>query len=458
MISRRDLFPLSALGLRAAAAAGQRRPEPADQDFRVYTEHPRIFLRAARLRLLKRERERQSLRWTQFEALISGGARMPQPGFAQALYYRVSGDEAAARRAVQWASQASGDLRQTALVFDWCQEVLSPRESGALAGRLAAGIEQSGADPSVGAARSRMLAAVALAGHSDQTSSREIAVLVKAWWGKRVAPGLREGRPVATRDDAYALFEFLHAVRDSLQTDLREDATAYFKDLPYSHLLSHYPARYPASENEYRIPAAKGLSEPDLDRAALSRAAELSMVAFDANAPESQVMQGWLMHDQFILRGPFGIPYELLWANPYQPGLSYYHVPLMFHDPVRGQLYARSSWEEDALWIGYADGELQVFRDGRPAIVPTGRGAGEVLLAGDATVIAAGAGSKYRIPARESEHVFVAGLEPDQAYALEIDDEELSEVRTDRGGILAFTVRPDVAVSFRIAAPGPAKP
>jgi len=68
-------------------------------------------------------------------------------------------------------------------------------------------------------------------------------------------------------------------------------------------------------------------SEPDLRRAALSRAAELSMVAYDSNAAGSQILQGWLMNDNFLLRGTFGAPYEFFWANPYQPGLSYYHAP-----------------------------------------------------------------------------------------------------------------------------------
>ena len=33
------------------------------EEYRVYTEHPRLLLRSQRLRLLKRERERQSMRW-----------------------------------------------------------------------------------------------------------------------------------------------------------------------------------------------------------------------------------------------------------------------------------------------------------------------------------------------------------------------------------------------------------
>ena len=80
------------------------------------------------------------------------------------------------------------------------------------------------------------------------------------------------------------------------------------------------------------------------------------MVALDVNAAESQVLQGWLMHDHFMLRGTFGAPYEFLWANPYQPGLSYYHVPLIYHNADFGKLFVRSSWDEDAEWFGYFDG------------------------------------------------------------------------------------------------------
>src|ERR1700676_4472325 len=92
--------------------------------FRVYTDHPRLFLKAQRLRLLKRERERQSMRWMQFEALVRGGAQMPEPGFALALYHAVTGDADVGKRAVEWALTASADIRQSALVFDWCQDVL----------------------------------------------------------------------------------------------------------------------------------------------------------------------------------------------------------------------------------------------------------------------------------------------------------------------------------------------
>ena len=74
--------------------------------------------------------------------------------------------------------------------------------------------------------------------------------------------------------------------------------------------------------------------------------------------------QGWLMDDHFLMRGPFGISYEFLWANPYQPGLSYYHVPLIYHSPDFGKLFIRSGWEDSAEWFGFFDGTMQMFREG----------------------------------------------------------------------------------------------
>src|SRR5580658_8941415 len=87
----------------------------------IYTEHPRLFLGAQRLRLLKRERERRTTRWLQLETLILGKANMPESGFAWALYYQASGDKAIAEQAIRWALAPGADLRQMALVFDWCQ-------------------------------------------------------------------------------------------------------------------------------------------------------------------------------------------------------------------------------------------------------------------------------------------------------------------------------------------------
>ena len=90
----------------------------ADEPVAVFTEHPRLLLRPQRLRLLKRERERTSMRWQQFATLVAGSAPMPEPGFALGLYYQISGDAAYGRKAVEFALSPAADPRQQAFVFD----------------------------------------------------------------------------------------------------------------------------------------------------------------------------------------------------------------------------------------------------------------------------------------------------------------------------------------------------
>src|SRR5436190_11842047 len=144
----------------------------------IYTEHPRLFLRPQRLRLLKREQERRTTRWIQFETLMAGKAPMPETGFAQALYYQVSGNEEAGKQAVRWALGPATDLRQLALVFDWCQPVLSEAQSKALAAKMVKSIAAAERDKRLSAVRDRTLAAAALAGHQNDGASEQIAWLV----------------------------------------------------------------------------------------------------------------------------------------------------------------------------------------------------------------------------------------------------------------------------------------
>ena len=264
-----------------------------------------------------------------------------------------------------------------------------------------------------------------------------------------MVPGLRAGKNLVARDDAYALWEFLHAVRDNTNLDLRENVPHFFKDFPIEHLLSHYPATLDAAENQYRIGATKKTGEPDLQAAALSRAVELAMVALDVNAAESQVLQGWLMHDHFMLRGTFGAPYEFLWANPYQPGLSYYHVPLIYHNTDFGKLFVRSSWDEDAEWFGYFDGVLQMFSQGRITPLSAQLNSAPISLK-EAMICFAQRARKFRVTLDEEEAVFILGLQPARTYQVEIDDEEVFEIDTDRGGILELDVPRGKPVGLRI--------
>ena len=55
--------------------------------------------------------------------------------------------------------------------------------------------------------------------------------------------------------------ELLHVVRDNINFDLRDTFPAWFKEYPMIHLMAHYPAPWPASENEFRIPADREIQQ-----------------------------------------------------------------------------------------------------------------------------------------------------------------------------------------------------
>jgi hypothetical protein len=421
-----------------------------DDPVAVFTEHPRLMLRPQRLRLLKRERERSSMRWQQFASLVTGSAPMPEPGFAWGLYYQVSGDAAYAKKAVEWAlGPGSADLRQMALTFDWCQEAMSEAQSKELAARLQRALAEPPGNETASRERDRVFTAIALFDHVPQTPQRELDRAVRQWWTQRMVTALKSGRHVISRDDAYPLWELMHALRDSTNLDLRESVPKFFKEFPIEHLISHYPAIWQAPENEYRIGASVKTAEPEARSAALSRAAELAMVAMDVNAAESQVLQGWLMHDKFMLKSTFGAPYEFLWANPYQPGLSYYHVPLIFHSEEYGRLFVRSTWDPDADWFGYFDGAMQIFTDGKLTPLNPRLKAPPVSLV-EAWLCFAQLQKKWELPVEDEVAVFVLGLEPKRVYRVEIDDEEMYEATSDAGGILVLDLPKGKTTGFRI--------
>jgi hypothetical protein len=429
-------------------------PAQTDDPVAVFSEHPRLLLRPQRLRLLKRERERASGRWQQFETLVAGAAPMPEPGFAWALYYRVAGDADYGRKAVEFALSAGADLRQQALIFDWCQDLLSEAQGRDLTARLLKAITEPPGTETVDRVRSRVLAAVALYDHVPQAPQRELERVVRQWWNGRTIAMLKASRHVIAREDAYPLWELMHGLRDSTNIDLRESYPRFFKDFPIEHLISHYPAIYEGPENEYRIGASLKTGEPDVQAAAMSRAAELAMVAFDVNSAETQVLQGWLMHDKFILKGTLGAPYEFLWANPYQPGLSYYHVPLIYHDPDFGRLFVRSTWEPDASWFGYFDGAMQMFSEGHLTALSPQLNSPPVSLQ-EAWLCFGQRLRKWRLAVDEEQAVFVLGLQPRRTYQVEVDDEEMFEAAADAGGILMIDLPHGKTTGVRIKeAPG----
>jgi hypothetical protein len=409
--------------------------DASDEDFHVFTDAPRLLLTKQRLRLLQREKDRESMRWLQFYTLITGGAAMPEQGLAWALYYQVAKNQPAGRRAIEWAvDDKHTDARQLALIFDWC----SPLMSKSQADRIAAKLEKSlgeGASGDIRKQNGRALAAIALADRLPDQGDAVLKGIVRQWW--RV--GIAKNPSTIPREQIYLLYEMMHAIRDNLKIDMREAAFQYFKTMPTDHLVGHYPSPFEAAENEFRVPVYVRDGEPDMTDAVFSRAAELAMVAYDNNAAESQYLQGWLMQDRFLMRGALGIIYEFMWANPYQPGLSYFQMPLVFHDAASGHVFARSSWDEDATWIGFFDGHLQLFRDGHIETLRPGAAIAPIHI-GDA-VLMSGHDPEWKFRA-DGEALFVLGLTPKAAYDVEVDNQELSEYETDSGGTLVIALPP----------------
>ncbi len=156
----------------------------ADEEYRVYSEHPRLILTAQRLRLLKRERDRDSMRWHQFALLVRAAAEMPEPGLSLGLYFAVTGDTAFGKRAVDWALGPAADLRQLALVYDWCQPVLNPAQSKALLAKIRR-LADPPAAASLPARRDRVLASIAIADEDQHPRRSRLA---------RNRPAVVEGR------------------------------------------------------------------------------------------------------------------------------------------------------------------------------------------------------------------------------------------------------------------------
>jgi hypothetical protein len=442
-------------GLAAGAPAQSR----ADEDYHVYTDSPRLLLTKQRLRLLQRERDRQSARWQQFDSLISGGAPMPEPGIARALYYQVTKDPAAGKQAVEWAMGADPqkDLRQLAIVFDWCAPVMTKAQADKLAEKIERGLAievtlstaSSAAGTDIVPQNARALAAIAIADRLPDHGNAILGALIEQWWRGVVAKRIAQGQPAVAREQYYAMFEMMHAIRDNLRVELRETASAYFRKLPIDDLAGHYPPALPTAENEYRVPVYVREGDPDVTDATMARAAELAMVAYDDNALESQYVQGWLMQDRFVMQSGLGCVYEFLWANPYQPGLSYFQVPLVFHDSTTGHVFARTSWDEDAAWLGYFEGHLQLYKDGKIQALRAGAAVQPVRI-GDALLLSADSQDATRFEAN-AEAVFVLNLTPRAMYQVEVDDEEMEEVETDVGGtlVLSFPEGADAGVRIR---------
>jgi hypothetical protein len=143
-----------------------------------------------------------------------------------------------------------------------------------------------------------------------------------------------------------------------------------------------------------------------------------------------------------------------MWANPYQPGLSYYHAPLALHDEIGGQLFVRSTWEDDAAWIGFFDGQLQIFKEGEVTRADPGKSR-EPLDIDTAIVFFAREAKRFAVARQEKDAaVFIVGLDPGRSYHVEVDGEEMTEERADPGGIVFLPAVPSGGVRLGPAPAG----
>jgi hypothetical protein len=270
---------------------------------------PQLLLSAQRLRRLKRDRDRQTVRWVNFENRVKTVPDSPERGFELALYYAVTGDEARGKEAVAWARAHPCESRQAALVADWVGDLVSEAKCSAKSPAGGIGI------------RDATFSKIATGGDiaSDIEGSKKSFV---SWL---VGGGFQDSV------ELYAACEYLMAARATQHIDLREEAAQFFSQLPIEFLLALDPGK---------------LEHPDW----MTRIAALALVALDPNLASSQYLQGWALEDRQTIREGPGVAYEFLWADPYLPGVGYQNMDTWVYDPV-GRLFARSNWEANSCYI-----------------------------------------------------------------------------------------------------------
>ena len=106
----------------------------------------------------------------------------------------------------------------------------------------------------------------------------------------------------------------------------------------------------------------------------------------------------------------------------------------------------RSSWDEDATWLGYVDGKAEMLREGNPQPVQVNK----TFVVGQSVITPAKSPLTLDVKADEPKHWFVVGWKPFAVVDLEVDDEELDEKVADRGGILPLEFKREQNMSVRL--------
>ena len=445
-------FVLVTLLLAAPCMAQTSQPNLAD--YRVYTKHPRLWLDGGRLDRLRHEVQRDTERWRQLQLLGRSGARFPEEALWLALQFQVAGSEEAGRKAVRWAlakAESSqvfsdpGDLRLGAVVFDWCHELLSAEERERLAGVLgkAAQTLSSGHGLEAGPVRSAVLAAVAVADEWPE-ASQTLLKLIDGRWRGDIQPALLRGETPDRAAELMAMLEIFHAVRYNLELDLWREADAVFRPLPRVQMLRYYPPPVETASGFLRELAQPSSVKLEAQAESVpARIAEMMLVAYENTLEEYQFLQGWIRHDAYVLRDPYGAVYEFIWINPYLPGLSYSNSPPVAHDEIRGRVFARQGWSEEDVWAGYLDGELQVYGDGQRMVIGPQAKQAPLEFPGAAVALAR-LPLKFEVEvpraagARDDRAIYVVGLREGETYDVKVNRSRFRPYLAGPGGIVVI--------------------
>lgn len=275
---------------------------------------PHLLLSSQRLKRLKRDRQRQTVRWANFADRVENVPGSAERGFELALFYAVTGDEEKGRAAVAWANGHPCELRQVALVRDWCAALLT--------GELPKPSCPETNDASLSDLRDQLFLAAASGEDTEAEVERDKKIIVD----KLRTGGFDEPK------ELYAAFEYLSAARSVERTDLREEDPRFFTSLPIELLLNLKPNQ---------------VDHPDWH----THIAALALVGLDPNLDSSQYLQAWAIEDRQTIHAGEGVAYEFLWADPYLPGVGYQNLDPWLYDDARGMLVARTNWTTSACWI-----------------------------------------------------------------------------------------------------------
>lgn len=278
----------------------------------AFAAPPRLLLTPQRLHRLQLERDRGDARWQAFEQRIQTDPESSERGFELALYYAITGNEQKGREALAWAARHVCDIRQAALVLNWTGTLASEAEKKSIT---------SASCPASAGKFTQMRDALFIAEVRGDDPPQP--------------PNPLELNSVPEGAELYALAEYISVYRQVEGEDLRRPDRTTFAKLPSLVLLALPPGE---------------LSHPSWQQ----HAAALALVALDPNLQASQFLQSWAMEDRFTSREGPGVAYEVLWADPYLPGVGYENMQPWIYDSGMQQLYARSSWQDDACWIHIA--------------------------------------------------------------------------------------------------------